>query len=159
MIRYCKTLTKQYRAVGHDAAVFPDPGQFRPDRWLDATGQLREDISPLTYGFGRRSANLAVGDCVFDSLMRLQGYASDNMLPTSVCLITRCDTIALNVPNSSLFINTAILLWAFDIREDSAEPIDTMGFTDSGTVRVLPFRAKFSPRTEHLEEIVDSSRQ
>lgn len=64
----------------------------------------------------------------------------------------------LNTFRSSIFINTALLLWAFDICEDSAAPIDTMGFTDSGPVRVLPFQVKFSPRIEHLEDIIEASR-
>ncbi|EKM49780.1 uncharacterized protein PHACADRAFT_265459 [Phanerochaete carnosa HHB-10118-sp] len=109
-------------AIGHDPDVFPDPDEFRPSRWLDTTGNVREDISSFTYGFGRR-----------------------------VC-------IGQHVASNSVFINTALLLWAFDIREDPAAPIDTMGFTDSGTVRVLPFRVKFSPRIEHLEDIIEASR-
>ncbi|EKM55937.1 uncharacterized protein PHACADRAFT_256887 [Phanerochaete carnosa HHB-10118-sp] len=116
------TVFGNHWAIGHDPAVFPDPDEFRPSRWLDATGNLRDDIKPVAYGFGRR-----------------------------VC-------VGQNVANKSLFINTALLLWAFDIREDSAAPIDTMGFTDSSTVRVLPFQVKFSPRIEHLEEIVEASR-
>jgi len=116
------TVFGNHWAVAHDPAVFPDPDEFRLSRWLDASGKLREDISPFTYGFGRR-----------------------------VC-------VGQHVANNSLFINTALLLWAFDIREDPAAPIDTMSFTDSGTVRVLPFYAKFLPRIEHLEDMVEASR-
>ena len=50
------------------------------------------------------------------------------------------------------------MLWAFKISEDPKFPIDTMGFTDSGTVRVLPFKVKFEPRVEQLADIVEASR-
>lgn len=115
------TVFGNHWAIGHDETVFSDPDVFRPSRWLDEAGKLRDDISPFTYGFGRR-----------------------------VC-------VGQHVANNSLFINTALLLWAFNIREDPKVPIDTMGFTDSGTVRVLPFHVQFHPRIEHLREIVESS--
>lgn len=60
-----------------------------------------------------------------------------------------------NLP-SSLFINTALLLWAFNIREDPNAPINTMNFTDTANVRPLPFKALFEPRVDNLREIVDS---
>lgn len=58
--------------------------------------------------------------------------------------------------SSSLFINTALLLWAFDIREDSAAPIDTMKFTDTANVRPLPFKAIFEPRVDSLQDMIES---
>lgn len=58
-----------------------------------------------------------------------------------------------------MFINTALLLWAFDIRQDVAAPIDTMEFTDSGTVRPLPFKAVFTPRIDRLRELFETNGQ
>ena len=46
-------------AVLHDASVFPDPFNFKPERWLDADGNLltnTEGPIPMNsaFGFGRR---------------------------------------------------------------------------------------------------------
>ena len=42
------------RAIAHDPDVFPDPHIFRPSRWLDEKGKVRDDISSFNFGFGRR---------------------------------------------------------------------------------------------------------
>ncbi|KAI0792853.1 cytochrome P450 [Abortiporus biennis] len=61
-----------------------------------------------------------------------------------------------HLADRSLFINTAMLLWAFDIAEDPSAPINTMNFTDTANVQVSPFKVKLDPRIEDLERIVDS---
>lgn len=42
------------RAIGRDTEVFPDPDEFKPSRWLDSSGKIRDDTSFFNYGFGRR---------------------------------------------------------------------------------------------------------
>ncbi len=42
-----------------DPAMFPDPHEFRPERYLNEDGSLREleryeDLSIIGFGFGRR---------------------------------------------------------------------------------------------------------
>jgi len=59
-----------------------------------------------------------------------------------------------HVADNSLFINTALILWAFNISEDPAKPIDRSAFTDSALVHPKPFAAIFQPRTEELEELL-----
>ncbi|KAF5370353.1 hypothetical protein D9758_006931 [Tetrapyrgos nigripes] len=51
-----------------------------------------------------------------------------------------------HVANRSVFINTALLLWAFRISEDPNSPIDTMAFTSSANIHPLPFKARFEAR-------------
>lgn len=51
-----------------------------------------------------------------------------------------------HVANRSLFISTAMLLWAFDIRECSKHPIDTMAFTNTLNARAEPFEVEFRER-------------
>ena len=46
-------------AVLHDPSIFPDPFEFKPERWLDAKGDLLLDLAApiplkLAFGFGRR---------------------------------------------------------------------------------------------------------
>ena len=56
-----------------------------------------------------------------------------------------------------MFINTALLLWAFNIKEDPKVPIDTMNFTDTMNVRPNPFKVIFERRAANLEEIIEAS--
>lgn len=37
-----------------DPAVFDEPEEFKPSRWLTADGKLRDDIKHFDFGFGRR---------------------------------------------------------------------------------------------------------
>lgn len=43
------------RAMAHDENKYQDPHAFKPERFLDADGNLNNDDRILTYGFGRRS--------------------------------------------------------------------------------------------------------
>ncbi|KAF7796940.1 hypothetical protein EIP86_008126 [Pleurotus ostreatoroseus] len=114
------TIIGNHWGIRLDPDAYPDPESFKPDRWLNEQGTLRDDMTYFNYGFGRR-----------------------------VC-------VGQHVANNSLFINTALILWAFNIRENPEAPIDTMNFTDTANVRPLPFKAIFEPRVDNLEEIIES---
>ena len=49
-------------------------------------------------------------------------------------------------------MNTALMLWAFDISEDPAQPIDTMAIMDGGLAHPFPFTVRFKPRIANLRE-------
>lgn len=40
----------------HDKSLYPDPYDFRPERFLHSNGELTADDRVLAYGFGRRFA-------------------------------------------------------------------------------------------------------
>ncbi|KAG2147517.1 cytochrome P450 [Suillus clintonianus] len=40
--------------ISRDPDVYPEPDAFKPQRWLDDQGSLRDDIKFFVYGFGRR---------------------------------------------------------------------------------------------------------
>ena len=42
------------RAIGRDPEVYPDPEEFKPERWLDDEGKMRDDLKFFNWGFGRR---------------------------------------------------------------------------------------------------------
>ena len=43
------------RAILHDPAVYPEPDAFKPERFLDKDGNLRDDsICSSAFGYGRR---------------------------------------------------------------------------------------------------------
>ncbi|KAF8997615.1 cytochrome P450 [Cyathus striatus] len=41
-------------AMTHDESIYPDPNEFRPERFFKEDGELNNDISDLPFGFGRR---------------------------------------------------------------------------------------------------------
>jgi hypothetical protein len=51
-----------------------------------------------------------------------------------------------HVANRSVFINTALILWAFRLSENPAAKIDTFGFTDTANMHAFPFEICFEER-------------
>jgi cytochrome P450 len=44
-----------FRAILHDPAVYPEPDVFKPDRFLNPDGSLRDDPTLISvFGFGKR---------------------------------------------------------------------------------------------------------
>ncbi|KAG1879600.1 cytochrome P450 [Suillus tomentosus] len=41
-------------AICRDPEVFPEPHAFKPQRWIDDQGRLRDDLNNFLFGFGRR---------------------------------------------------------------------------------------------------------
>ncbi|KAG1872488.1 cytochrome P450 [Suillus subalutaceus] len=41
-------------SICRDPDVFPEPDAFKPQRWIDDQGSLRDDIKLFVFGFGRR---------------------------------------------------------------------------------------------------------
>ncbi|KAF7350486.1 Cytochrome P450 [Mycena venus] len=56
-----------------------------------------------------------------------------------------------HVATKSVFINTALLLWAFRISQDDKKPIDTLAFTNTANAHPLPFSVRFEPRRDKKE--------
>lgn len=49
----------QYRSILHDDQVYPDPFEFKPDRFLDHEGNVAKESKQMVtvrtaFGFGRR---------------------------------------------------------------------------------------------------------
>jgi len=56
--------------------------------------------------------------------------------------------IGLHVANRSVFINTALILWAFRLSENPSSKIDTLAFTDSANMHAFPFEICFEKRVD-----------
>ncbi|KAG0696579.1 cytochrome P450 [Suillus ampliporus] len=41
-------------AISRDPEVYPEPHAFKPQRWIDGQGRLRDDLKSFVFGFGRR---------------------------------------------------------------------------------------------------------
>ncbi|KAG2099601.1 cytochrome P450 [Suillus discolor] len=53
-----------------------------------------------------------------------------------------------HLANRSVFVNTALLLWAFRLSENPAAKIDTLAFSDIFTVHAAPFEICFAKRID-----------
>ncbi|KAI0086645.1 cytochrome P450 [Irpex rosettiformis] len=115
------TVIGNHWSIGLDPEVYPDPTAFKPDRWLDANGRIREDLTYFTYGFGRR-----------------------------VCP-------GQHLANNSLYLSTALILWAFKISENPSRPINSMDFSHGQSIRPNPFAVNFEPRVGNIEELIGAS--
>ncbi|KAG2050656.1 cytochrome P450 [Suillus hirtellus] len=48
------TLHADHWSISRDPDVYPEPEEFKPQRWIDDQGRLRDDLKFFVYGFGRR---------------------------------------------------------------------------------------------------------
>ncbi|KAG0694286.1 cytochrome P450 [Suillus ampliporus] len=48
------TVIGSHWAISRDPEVYPEPHAFKPQRWIDDQGRLRDDVKSFVYGFGRR---------------------------------------------------------------------------------------------------------
>ncbi|KAG2137965.1 cytochrome P450 [Suillus clintonianus] len=48
------TVIGNHWAISRDPDAYPDPHAFKPERWLNADGEMRDDLKFYVFGFGRR---------------------------------------------------------------------------------------------------------
>ncbi|KAG2126354.1 cytochrome P450 [Suillus bovinus] len=48
------TVFGNHWAISRDPEVYPEPNAFKPQRWIDDQGRLRDDLTFFVFGFGRR---------------------------------------------------------------------------------------------------------
>ncbi|KAG1782294.1 cytochrome P450 [Suillus placidus] len=108
------TVTGNHWAISRDPEVYPEPDAFKPQRWIDDQGRLRDDLTFFVFGFGRR-----------------------------VCP-------GQHVANRSVFINSLLILWAFQLSLDPTKPQDDMGFMNAAMPNV-PCTIEFQTRVPEVE--------
>ena len=42
------------RVISRDPEVYPDPDEFKPQRWMSDQGRLKDGLKFIVFGFGRR---------------------------------------------------------------------------------------------------------
>ena len=55
----------------------------------------------------------------------------------------------------SVFLNTALLFWAFNIKADPKSPIDEWAFTESANTHPLKFDVILEPRAKDTDSLKD----
>ncbi|OJA11823.1 hypothetical protein AZE42_07786 [Rhizopogon vesiculosus] len=108
------TVSGNHWAISRDPEVFPEPDAFKPQRWIDDQGSLRDDLKFFVYGFGRR---ICPGQYV---------------------------------ANRSVFINSLLILWAFQLTLDPTAPLNDMGFM-KGDLLQAPCAIDFKTRLPETE--------
>ncbi|KAG1877308.1 cytochrome P450 [Suillus subluteus] len=108
------TVTGNHWAISRDPEVYPEPDAFKPQRWINDQGRLRDDLTFFVFGFGRR-----------------------------VCP-------GQHVANRSVFINSLLILWAFQLSLDPTKPQDDMGFMNA-TMPNDPCTIEFQTRVPEAE--------
>ncbi|KAI0072587.1 cytochrome P450 [Panus rudis PR-1116 ss-1] len=117
-------------AINRDPKDFPDYDEFRPERYLDASGQL-VDVLPNTHGQGHVSYGFGRRVCV-----------------------------GMNLANQALFIDIASILWAATIEQAIDEngnfviPSKDDCIDKGVVVRPVPFECVIKPRGQEVEGIV-----
>jgi hypothetical protein len=48
-------MIKHFRAMTHDEKKYPNPHEFKPERFLNDDGSLTSDMMLLGFGWGRRT--------------------------------------------------------------------------------------------------------
>ncbi|KAG2135175.1 cytochrome P450 [Suillus clintonianus] len=104
------TVSGNHWAISRDPEVYPDPDMFKPQRWINDQGRMREDLKFFVYGFGRR------------------------ICPTQ------------HVANRSVFINSLLILWAFQLTLDPTKPFHDLGFMTGAMPNDRPCAIDFKTR-------------
>ncbi|KAG2125145.1 cytochrome P450 [Suillus clintonianus] len=107
----------QVLSISRDPDVFPEPDAFKPQRWIDDQGRLKDDfkVKLFVYGFGRR-----------------------------VCP-------GQHIANRSIFLNSLLIMWAFQLALDPTKPLDDTGLMHGSMPDVMPCSIKFEKRIPESE--------
>jgi len=126
-------------SISQDPDAYPDPLKFDPQRWIDARGELCE--ADPSVGTSKPVPSFTSGN---DSQLGATGAQPQPRFFTWGFGRRVCP--GREVASRSLYINAALLLWAFRITQIEGKEIDTMAFSDGAIVHPNPFEVKFEPR-------------
>ncbi|KAG0696986.1 cytochrome P450 [Suillus ampliporus] len=71
------TVYGNHWSICRDPEVYPEPEAFKPQRWIDDQGRLRNDLTNFVFGFGRRvcpGEPLAIGSVFINALLILWAF-------------------------------------------------------------------------------------
>ncbi|KAI0759801.1 cytochrome P450 [Irpex lacteus] len=121
-------------AMNRDPSVYADPDVFRPERFLNALGEVEIPVGSETHQMGHTSFGFGKRICP-----------------------------GMHFAEQELFISLAIILWAFDIQPPVDEkgecvlPPTDQWVDETVVVRPASFGCRFSPRFPAVQEILEAT--
>ncbi len=120
-------------SISLDPDEYPDPDVFQPERFLTTTEEDKTTSSVKGTWFAPARGHIGFG------------------FGRRIC-------VGLNIAERSIFINAAILLWAFDFRAPGGkiDEVDTLAFTSAANSHPLPFQAEINYRSDKHRGVVEA---
>ncbi|KAF6746135.1 cytochrome P450 [Ephemerocybe angulata] len=127
-------------SILQDEEVFPNPAEFRPERYLDEDGRIAKGSKQVlavktAFGFGRRKVICFTVDCTD---MHSREYYR-------ICP-------GLYLAENSVFLAIAMFLFALDVfpHEDGLLEVEYVGFIS----HPRPFKCKIRPRNPEVAQLI-----
>jgi cytochrome P450 len=88
-----RTFIRKFRAILHDPEIYPDPEEFKPERFLNEDGSFRDDPTiTMSFGIGKRicpgrhfvDATLFILACSVVSVFNITKAKDENGVEISV---------------------------------------------------------------------------
>ena len=163
-------------SIYRDPARFPEPDIFKPERWLEPRRSETAPWQPTSdkalrsspgFGYGRRivrleSCTVLIAQCPGQHVRKLRRHCP----ACRAAIERRTATLTFvvggsrdQVANNSVFINVALVLWAFRLDEKPGRTIDTLAFTSTANSHPLDgMPIRFTPRFPGAVEQINALR-
>jgi len=139
-------------AIHQNDSIYTDAEKFNPDRYLNHPKLANEYATSADYENRGKSAFHVICSSSWSPILHFidhYGYGSGRRMCPGIHLAER-----------NMWRIASKLIWAFEIREDPASPLDVDAYTSSVLVSPLPFKVSVKPRSQrHMETVQKELRQ
>lgn len=134
-------------SVTRDPDVFPEADAFKPRRWIDGQGSLRDDNKLFVFGFGRGQAL----SFEYSLSLSLSAYALVNLTQAGKIFCMQAVFQIHFCWYRSVFTTAVLILWAFKLTLDPTKPLEGMKLMGRSMLGVRPREFEFEKRIPETE--------